>query len=374
MRRATEIVRFPASPGDPHQPVSTPIYQTATFAQDDPSEPGRYDYSRSGNPTRTVLEEQLARLDGGIRGFAYTSGMAALSAVLRLVGPGERIVAGDDLYGGTWRLLSRVVAPLGIEVRYVDLSDVDRAREAIAGARLVLVETPTNPLQRIVDLAATAEICRSAGAWFAVDGSAATPYLQRPLAHGAALVVHSATKGLSGHADLTAGAVVTSDPALAERLAFDQNAEGTGLAPFDAWLLLRGTKTLAIRYDRAQASASRIARWLVEQPWVAGTFFPGLPDHPGRRIHERQASGPGVVLSFTTGDARRSVAIARHLRLFTRSVSFGSVNSVVALPCLSSHASIPGSDRRLPEDLVRLSIGIEDVDDLLEDLARAGAT
>ncbi len=377
MRLATRCVRASHLDDgrDPYGAVVPPIYQTATFRQPTAVDCGEYDYSRSGNPTRALVEAQLAALEGGRHAAAFTSGMAALAALTRLVAPGEEILAGDDLYGGTTRLLAQVAARQGIGVRWVDAADPAALAAALSPAtRLVLLETPTNPLLRVVDIAAAAAAAHATGALLAVDNSLLSPLLQRPLLLGADLVVHSATKALCGHSDTTAGAVVTGDPDLHRRLAFHQNAEGAGLAPFDSWLLLRGVKTLALRVERQCAAAERVARFLAGHPRVERVFYPGLPEHPGHVIQQRQASGAGPVVSFTTGDPDRSRRIVEALRLFTIAVSFGGVGSVASLPRRMSHASIPPDlAGRLapPEDLVRLSVGIEDVEDLVEDLERA---
>jgi cystathionine beta-lyase len=358
MKLATECVRTPAD-GDPYGASSPPIYQTATFRQPSAVEFGEYDYTRTANPTRTALERQIARLERGAAALAFSSGMAALAAVTRLVASGDEILAGDDLYGGTFRLLGRVLPPLGIGVRYVDTTDLDAVARAFTPAtRLVLVESPTNPLLRVTDLSGLAGIAHDRGALLAVDNSLLSPVLQRPLELGADLVIHSATKFLAGHADVIAGAVVARDEALAERLAFVQNAEGSGLAPFDAWLVLRGIKTLALRVERQSASARRVAEYLGGRRDVERVLYPGA----------------GAVVSFTTGDAELSRRIVEAARLFTIAVSFGGVGSVASLPCRMSHASTPPEVRErhaLPEDLVRLSVGIEDVDDLVDDLDAA---
>ena len=372
MKRSSQLVHFEAAPGDPNQPTSTPIYQTATFAQSDPLSFGPYDYSRSGNPTRAVLEQQLARLDGGTHAFSFASGMAAIDTVARLVPAGGRIVAGRDLYGGTWRLLHRVAQAAGVAVQFVDTADPESVATAVRGADLLLLETPGNPLLGITNLAAVAHRCRAAGCLLAVDSTLMTPLLQRPLEQGADLVIHSATKGLSGHSDLCAGAVVTGDSDLGHRIGFLQNATGTALGPFESWLLLRGMKTLSVRIHQQQSTARRVAHWLQQQPGVQEVYYPGLDTHPGQRIHAQQAQGPGPLLSFSTGSRDRSAEWVAALSLFTIAVSFGGVNSVASLPCRMSHASIPEAHRNqlaLPEDLVRLSIGIEDAEDLLGDLA-----
>lgn len=376
MKIATRCVRI-TDDRDPYGAVVPPLYQTATFRQPSATEFGEYDYTRSANPTRTLVEEQIASLEGGRFGLAFASGMAAIAAVTRLVEAGDEILAGDDLYGGTVRLLSKVALRQGIRTRFVDVTDPEKVAGAITPAtRLLFVETPTNPLLRIADLAGLATIATRNEILLAVDNSLLSPALQRPLALGADLVLHSATKLLSGHGDVIAGAVITDDPALHERLAFHQNAEGAGLSPFDSWLLLRGIKTLALRVERQCASAERVALWLAKEPSVSRVFFPGLAKPAALEIQARQATGPGSLVSFTTGDADRSRRIVEALRLFTIAVSFGSVGSVASLPCRMSHASIPAELRRRlapPDDLVRLSIGIEDVRDLVEDLSRAFA-
>jgi cystathionine beta-lyase len=376
MRPATRLIHFDRCPGDPFKPMSTPIYQTATFEQESATEFGPYDYSRSGNPTRAVLERLLADLDGASRAFAFGSGMAAVASVCRLAGAGGHVVAGDDLYGGSFRLLGRVLPSLGIRASFADASDPAAVAAAIRpDTRLVLVETPTNPLLRVADVRALAALSHARGALLAVDNSLLTPCRQRPLELGADLAVMSATKHLGGHGDVTAGVVAAKDPALAEKIAFLQNAEGSALGPFDSWLLLRGLKTLALRVDREEANARRVAEFLRGRPPVTRVHWAGFEDHPGRAVHARQASGAGSVLSFETGSFDVSRKIVESLRLFKIAVSFGSVCSQASLPCRMSHASVPAELRAskapLPEDLVRLSVGIEDPEDLLEDLAQA---
>ena len=383
MKVATRIVRFTPEPGDAYAATSPPLYQTATFAQSSVVESGPYDYSRSGNPTRRMLERRVAELEEAEHAFAYASGLAALAAVVRVVagsngaerGGGGEVLAGDDLYGGTYRLLSRQLAGQGLGVRYVDTTDLAAVAAAFSPrTRLLLVETPTNPLLRIADLRALAALAHAQGALLAVDNSLLSPFLQVPLALGADVVVHSATKSLCGHGDLTAGVVAVRDAALAAELAFAQNAEGTALGPFDAWLLLRGMKTLAVRLERQEANARRIADRLAAHPRVRRVHYPGLPDHPGRALHETQSKGAGSVVSFETGSLDLSRRIAEATRLFTRAVSFGSVGSLISLPCRMSHASIPAAvreSRALPEDLIRLAVGIEDAGDLLDDLEQA---
>ncbi len=374
MKTATRCVR-PESSGDAFGAISPPIYQTATFRQESVDEFGEYDYTRSGNPTRTLVERQIADLEDGAYASAFASGMAAITALTRLVSPGEEILCGSDLYGGTIRLLDQVVQRFGISVKYVDTCDLDSVRDAIGPqTKLLLLESPTNPLLRISDIEAIAALTQKAGVLFAVDNSMLSPCLQRPLSLGADLVVHSATKFLCGHSDVTGGAVVTSDPELHAKIAFHQNAEGAGLAPFESWLLHRGIKTLDLRVERQNNSALKIAEFLSKQPIVKNVYYPGLAAHPGFGIHKSQSSGGGAVISFTTGDAAISKRIVENCKLFDIAVSFGSVGSVISMPCTMSHASVPAALReRLapPSDLIRVSVGIEAVEDLIADLKNA---
>ena len=373
MKTSTRCVQLGRG-DDAYGAIVPPIYQTATFEQPTATEFGEYDYTRSGNPTRTLLEQQLADLEDAGYACAFASGMAALTALTRIVKAGEEIIAGDDLYGGTVRLLDRIASHQNVSVRYVDTRDGEAVRKVVTDrTRLILIETPSNPLFRISDIAQLSLIARDARAYLAVDNSMMSPIFQRPLNFGADVVVHSATKFLCGHSDVTAGALIANDPELHKQFSFQQNAEGAGLSPFESWLLLRGIKTLALRVERQNASAEKIARFLQTRAEVSQVFYPGLA-HPGRDIHERQADGNGAVVSFTTGDEKLSSDIVQSTRLFKVAVSFGSVGSTISLPCRMSHASIPSALRaRLgpPSDLVRLSVGIEDVDDLLEDLERA---
>ena len=374
MRPATLCVQL-GTVNDTNGAIVPPIYQTATFEQPNATEFGNYDYTRSGNPTRTLVEEQLARLEGGKYASAFASGMAALAALTHGLKPGEEIIAGDDLYGGTVRLLERVVSSHNITVRYADTSDIDAVRQLItARTRLILIETPSNPLFRISDITQLRELAHRVGAILAVDNSMLSPIFQKPLNLGADVVIHSATKFLCGHSDVTAGAVISNGRELHDAVAFHQNAQGAGLSPFESWLLLRGLKTLSLRVERQNSSARKIAEFLQEQPAVSEVFYPGLESHAGHAIHRRQATGDGGVLSFTTGDPSFSAGVVEATQLFRIAVSFGSVGSTISLPCRMSHASIPPSLRnRLgpPEDLVRVSVGIEDVNDLIDDLREA---
>jgi cystathionine beta-lyase len=374
MKTATRCVQL-GTGNDLHGAIVPPIYQTATFEQPTATEFGDFDYTRSGNPTRSLLEEQLASLEDAKYASAFASGMAALTALTRIVRSGEEIIAGDDLYGGTVRLLERIVGTQGVTVRYVDTTDLDLVRSNLTSStRLILIETPSNPLFRITDIRALSSIARDAGALLAVDNSMLSPVFQRPLNLGADIVIHSATKFLCGHSDVTAGAIITNDRSVHERISFQQNAEGAGLSPFESWLLLRGLKTLALRVERQNSSARRVAEFLELHPSVSRVFYPGLVSNEGHKIHRAQADGDGAVVSFTTGDPDFSVRLVEATQLFKIAVSFGSVGSTISLPCRMSHASIPLALRdRLgpPTDLVRLSVGIEDVDDLIDDLSQA---
>ncbi|MGA2904578.1 MAG: cystathionine beta-lyase [Candidatus Korobacteraceae bacterium] len=375
MKFATRLLTFDPAPGDRLTPANTPIYQTATFRQQDATEFGEYDYSRSGNPTRAVVEKQIAALENGTRGFCFSTGLAAITAITRLVSPGEEILACDDLYGGTYRLFSRILAKRGISVRYVDFTNLDAVAAAISSnTKLVYLESPTNPLLQIIAIASVSEIAHRSGALVCVDNSTMSPYLQRPLELGADIVLHSATKFLCGHSDVMAGAVVVADDELGEELYLIQNGEGAGLAPFDSYLLLRGMKTLSLRLDRQQSNARAIAEWLDTQSAVERVYYPGLAGEKQLRVHRAQASGDGAVLSFVTGDAELSRTIVEATKLFNITVSFGGVNSTISLPNYMSHASIPAHLRQqksIPADLVRISVGAEDVEDLVDDLGQA---
>lgn len=374
MKISTECVHLERGE-DSFSSISPPIYQTATFRQPSADEFGEYDYTRSGNPTRSLVERQLSRLEGGENCSAFGSGMAAITAVSRLAASGDEIIAGNDLYGGTVRLLEQVLPRQGIAVRYVDTSNLDAVRQAMSSrTKLILIETPSNPLLKISDIGGLAQLAREAGAFLAVDNSMLSPVLQKPLFLGADIVIHSATKFLCGHSDVTAGAVITNDAEIHRQIAFHQNAEGAGLAPFEAWLLLRGIKTLALRVERQNDSAQKIAELLARHKSIERIFYPGLENHEGSEIQRRQATGGGAVISFTTGNAEFSRKIVESTRVFEIAVSFGSVGSVITLPCRMSHKSVPTSLREKlapPADLIRISIGIEDVDDLIEDLSQA---
>lgn len=360
--------------------VVPPIYQVSTFAQDGVGGlRSGYEYSRSANPTRTALQECLAALEapGSAtgRGLAFASGLAAEDTLLRtLCRPGDHAVIPDDAYGGTYRLFARVAQPWGLDHTPAALADVDAVAAAIipGRTRLVWVETPTNPLMTIADIAALADVAHAAGAVLVVDNTFASPYLQQPLSLGADVVVHSTTKYLGGHSDVIGGALVVTDPDLGERLAYHQNAMGAVPGPFDCWLVLRGIKTLGVRMDRHSANARTVAAFLLEHPAVTQVRWPGLPDHPGHDVARRQMSDFGGMLSFhVAGGQEQAVAVCGRTRVFTLGESLGGVESLIEHPGRMTHASAAGSPLEVPGDLVRLSVGIETVDDLVADLEQA---
>jgi cystathionine gamma-synthase len=371
--------------------VVPPIYQVSTFKQDGVGGvrggrhdgtgdgPGRwiegYEYSRTANPTRGALEECLAALEGGTRAFAFASGMAAEDCLLRTVcRPGDHILIPGDAYGGTFRLVDKVLRNWGLTYQPVAMSDPAAVRQALAGtpARVVWVETPTNPLLSVADIAALADAAHEAGALLVVDNTFASPYLQQPLGLGADVVVHSTTKYIGGHSDVLGGAIIVMDSDLGEKIAFIQNATGAVSGPFDAWLTLRGAKTLGVRMDRHCENAQRVADMLVAHPAVTEVFYPGLATHPGHEVAAKQMRGFGGIVSFRArGGEAEAAAVCGRTRLFTLGESLGGVESLVELPGRMTHASAAGSPLEVPADLIRLSVGIETCEDLLEDLRSA---
>jgi cystathionine gamma-synthase len=356
--------------------VVPPVYQVSTYAQDGVGGlRGGYEYSRSGNPTRTALEECLASIEGGTRGLAFASGLAAEDTLLRTVmAPGSHAIIGNDAYGGTYRLFAKVAEPWGVEHTPVDLTDLDAVRRAVRPGvtRIIWAETPTNPLLTVVDIAALAGIAHEAGALLVVDNTFASPYLQQPLALGADVVVHSTTKYLGGHSDVIGGGLVVADAELGERLAYHQNAMGSVPGPWDSWLVLRGIKTLGVRMDRHCSNAKAIVDLLTSHPAVTEVYYPGLPGHRGHEVAERQMRDFGGMVSFrVAGGEQEAVDLCARTRVFTLGESLGGVESLIEHPGRMTHASAAGSALEVPADLVRLSVGIESVDDLVADLKQA---
>jgi cystathionine gamma-synthase len=355
--------------------VTVPIYQTSTYKQDGVGGlRGGFEYSRSANPTRTALEESLAAIEGGTRGLAFASGLAAEDTLLRAVcRPGDHVVLPGDAYGGTYRLVARVLTNWGLEYTPVPLSDLAAVHAAVReNTKVIWCETPSNPLLGIADIAALAGIARAAHALLVVDNTFATPYLQQPLALGADIVVHSTTKYLGGHSDVIGGALVCRDVELGQELMFHQNAMGAVPGPFDSWLVLRGIKTLGVRMDRHCENAERIAAFLLDHPAVDQVFFPGLLEHPGHDIAARQMNNFGGMVSFTMrGGEEAALKVCELVQLFILGESLGGVESLIEHPGRMTHASVAGSPLEVPDNLVRLSVGIENVEDLLTDLAQA---
>ncbi|MCY7365940.1 MAG: cystathionine gamma-synthase [Frankiaceae bacterium] len=354
--------------------VVVPIYQTSTYVQSEVGRHKGYEYSRSGNPTRTALETCLAALEGGRTGLAFASGLAAEDCLLRTVtSPGGHVVIPDDAYGGTYRLFAKVLERWGVSHTPVALSDLDAVRAAVRPeTSLIWCETPTNPLLGIADIAGLASIAHDAGARLAVDNTFASPYLQQPLALGADVVVHSTTKYLGGHSDVVGGALISTDAVLGEELAYHQNAMGGVPGAFDSWLVLRGAKTLGVRMDRHCANAAAVVELLLASPKVAQVLYPGLPDHPGHGVAAKQMSGFGGMVSFRlAGGEAAALEVCRSTTVFTLGESLGGVESLIEHPARMTHASVAGSQLEVPADLVRLSVGIETAGDLLADLERA---
>jgi cystathionine gamma-synthase len=375
MRFETKAIHAGQEPEPAYGAVSVPIYQTSTYAQEAVGKSRGYEYARTGNPTRTALQEAVAALEDGVGALCFASGMAAESTLFYLLKPGDHVVVGDDVYGGTYRLVARVLAPaMGLEFDVVDLTDHDAVRKAVReDTRVLWVETPTNPLLKVVDIAAMADIAHAAGAWCVVDNTFASPYLQQPLGLGADFVVHSATKYLGGHSDVVGG-VLVSGPGHDEEhehLTFLQNAVGAVPGPQDCFLVLRGLKTLAVRMEAHCRNAGRIAEFLAGHPRVTRVHYPGLPDHPGHDLAARQMRGFGGMVSFEVATDDEAHEVCRKTHLFFLAESLGGVESLIEHPGQMTHMSVAGSPLEVPATLVRLSVGIEHVDDLLEDLGQA---
>ncbi len=372
MKYATRILHSGCEVDPDVGALSTPVYQASTFQQHDVDNLGKYQYSRSGNPTREALENTLAALENGTHAYAFSSGMAAISSTLAILKQGDHVIATADIYGGSYRILSSFFSKFGITTTFVDMTRLENIEQALRPeTRLLFLESPSNPLLRITDLTGAVEIARRHNLITVIDNTFMSPYFQHPLDLGIDIAVHSATKFLGGHSDVIGGAVITKSDKLASQIYFVQNGFGAILGPQDCWLVLRGIKTLKARMESQQQSAMIIAKWLKKQPWVVDVYYPGLPDHPGHEIIRSQATGFGAVLSFRTDTVQRAKRIMKNVRIWSVAVSLGGVESILSYPVMMSHASMPPEERRklgITDELIRLSVGLEDAGDLIEDL------
>ena len=368
--------------GQHHDPstgaVMPPVYQTSTYIQTSPGQPlGDYEYSRASNPTRSALENALASIENGTRGLAFSSGLAATDCILRAFKAGDEVIAMDDLYGGTYRMFSRIYKDSGIKFHFVDMTNIEKLKSLInENTKLIWVETPTNPLMKLADIQEISKITKEKKIWLAVDNTFATPYLQKPLDLGADIVMHSATKYLGGHSDVIAGALIVKDEALGEQLHFQQFATGATLGPMDSFLVLRGIKTLSLRVQRHCENGEKVVEYLSNHPKIKTVYYPGLKSHPFHEIAKKQMKAFGGMVSFTfkSGKKEDSIAFLEKLKVFTLAESLGGVESLANHPALMTHASIPADKRAevgITDDLVRLSVGIEDAEDLIADLEQA---
>ncbi|ANX13011.1 cystathionine gamma-synthase [Fictibacillus arsenicus] len=375
MKRKTQLIHG-GIPSDKNTgAVVYPIYQVSTYKQDDVGVHKGFEYSRTGNPTRHALEELIKDLEGGKRGFAFGSGMAAITAVMMLFDSGDHVILTDDVYGGTYRVMSKVLNRLGIESTFVDTTDINQIEAALKpNTKALYVETPTNPLLKVTDIEAAAKWAKSKNLLFMVDNTFNTPYWQNPIELGADIVLHSATKYIGGHSDVVAGLVVVNDDNLGEDLHFVQNSTGGVLGPQDSWLLIRGIKTLGLRMEAHESNTKKIVEFLKEHPSVEKIYYPGLEDHPQHDIAKKQSGGFGGMVSFDVGSEKNADAVLKKVKYFTLAESLGAVESLISVPARMTHASIP-ADRRaelgITDGLIRISVGIEDAEDLIEDLKNA---
>jgi cystathionine beta-lyase/cystathionine gamma-synthase len=355
--------------------IMTPVFQTSTYVQPELGHHLGYEYARTQNPTREALEGNIAALEGGRYGLSFASGLASTDTMIKLMSAGDHVVCGEGVYGGTFRLFDKVISRMGVEFTFVDSSSLDAIRAAVRpNTKLVHVETPTNPMMRLTDIAAAAEIAHGAGAWLSVDNTFASPYNQRPLELGADIVMHSVTKYLNGHSDMIGGILVTADDEIHERLRFLQNAAGAVPGPWDCWLALRGTKTLHVRMAAHNANGQRVAEWLEEHPKVGRVFYPGLPSHPQHALAKSQMRGFTGMVTLETGSLEAARKLVNGVKLFSLAESLGGVESLIGHPAMMTHASVPVDRRQamgLSDGLVRLSCGVEDVEDLIADLDQA---
>ncbi len=371
---ATDCIHAGQEPDPTTGAVSVPIYQTSTYVQEGIGQHKGYEYARTHNLTRRSLERNLAALEGGADAYCYASGMAATQAVLTLVKAGERVVVSDNVYGGTHRFFTKVLARYGVQFAFLEASDPAAFDRAAGEFRMLWIETPTNPLMKVCDIAALAEVAHRRDALLVVDNTFLSPFFQRPLALGADVVVHSTTKFLNGHSDSVGGVAVVKDPKLAEWLRYVQNAAGAILSPFDSWLVLRGTKTLALRMPRHEENGRVVARFLREHPKVRKVYWPGFPDHPGHAVHRRQATGFGSMIAFDLGSLEAAQRLLETVRLCSLAESLGGVETLISHPATMTHAGYTQAERDalgIGQGLVRISVGCEDAEDLLADLRRA---
>lgn len=355
--------------------VSVPIYQVSTYKQEEVGKHRGYEYSRTGNPTRHALEELIKELENGHAGFAFASGMAAITAVMMLFRAGDHVIITDDVYGGTYRVMTKVLNHLGIESTFIDTSNIENIKsEMRPNTKAIYVETPTNPLLKITDINLVAQLAKEYNLYFIVDNTFNTPYWQNPIDQGADIVIHSATKYIGGHSDVVAGLVVVNSEKLANDLHFIQNSTGGVLGPQDSWLLIRGIKTLGIRMEEHEQNTAKIIQFLLNHPQVSKIYYPGLENHPGHDIAKKQARGFGGMVSFDVGDAEKAANILKRVKYFTLAESLGAVESLISMPAKMTHASIPAERRAelgITDSLIRISVGLEDSDDLIEDLEHA---
>ena len=376
MKFATKAIHLGQEPDKSTGAVTVPIFQTSTYVQDGVGKTRGYEYSRTGNPTRAALESVIAGLEGGSYGFAFSSGMSATDSIVRLLSNGDHVVVSDDVYGGTYRLFTKVMERFGLGFSFVDTSDIGVLERAFRpNTKMLWIESPSNPLLKLTDIRSASRTARSKGVLTVVDNTFMSPYFQRPLEQGCDVVVHSTTKYLSGHSDVVGGAVVANDSGISERLKFIQNSAGAIPGPFDCWLVLRGIKTLALRMERHNSNAQAVAEFLEGHPKVERVIYPGLSSHPQHELAKRQMTGYGGMVTFSPkGGVRSSRGILKTTKLFLLAESLGGVESLVSSPAAMTHASIPAKSRMktgIRDDLIRLSVGIEDIEDLISDLSQA---
>ncbi|WP_173917142.1 bifunctional cystathionine gamma-lyase/homocysteine desulfhydrase [Halobacillus sp. Marseille-Q1614] len=375
MRKKTQLIHGGITGDERTGAVSVPIYQVSTYKQEGVGKHSGYEYSRTGNPTRFALEELIKELEGGHAGFAFGSGMAAITAVLMTFNQGDHIIFTDDVYGGSYRLVSKVMNRFGIEASFVDTSSIENIEAAIIDrTKAIYVETPTNPLLKVTDMKKVSKLAKSKGLTFIVDNTFSTPYWQNPMEDGADIVLHSATKYLGGHSDVVAGLVVVNSQQLAEDVHFVLNSSGGVLGPHDSWLLMRGIKTLGVRMEEIESNTKEFVEFLQGLPEITNIYYPGLESHPGHEVHKQQARGNGGMISFDVGSGKKADQVLRNVKYFTLAESLGAVESLISVPAMMTHASIP-ADRRtelgITDGLVRVSIGLEDIEDLKEDFLEA---